>query len=281
MDLRSARTTLQERVTRLENIVIDVESDRYEKAEAQSALPNAREELKTATDLVRRAERALDVRDKQRLEVLISNPYISARMNALAAKLKLRERLRARKFEYARIERPFRNQSNGMLYVPLLINIAKVSNVIDKKLHTHTESAMKKRDPTIQSYARTYNRLCDQMAALKRQRKAPAGATVPSKIAMDKLFVLDVDDDIWQDIGLNDDEPESAGMPPLWLSNEGVREGIRAMLERDRCIEEEVRLHNERLAMQQWFAEEWEVISDALLVEKSVLFPSVHHLQTT
>lgn len=124
MDLRAARTTLQERVTRLENVVIDIESDRYEKAEAQSALPKAREELQAATDVVRRAERGLDVREKQRLEVLISSPYITARMNALAAKLKLRERLRARKFEYARIERPFRNQSNGTLQVPSLIAFA-------------------------------------------------------------------------------------------------------------------------------------------------------------
>ena len=54
---------------------------------------------------------------------------------------------------------------------------------------------------------------------------------------MDKLFSLDVDDDIWQDIGLT--ETDDSTDPPLWLSDENVRMGIRAMLEMDRCQEEE------------------------------------------
>ena len=59
----------------------------------------------------------------------------------------------------------------------------------------------------------------------------------PTHIHMDKLFSLDVDDDIWQDIGLT--ETDESTDPPLWLCNEDVRTGIKVMLELDRCLEEE------------------------------------------
>lgn len=86
------------------------------------------------------------------------------------------------------------------------------------------------------------------------QKHAPAGAVAPQIIEHDGLFKLDVDNDIWQDLGLDD---EHDGTPPLWLSNESVREGIKAMLEYDRCVEEEIRLMKERCAMQEWMMEEW------------------------
>lgn len=113
MDLRDARTTAQERVRALEDILMDVAAAQFERVDARLALPDARAKFQAASESVRRAESKLDVRAKQRLQTLLNSPYIRARMNALAAKLRLRERLRARKFEFERVERPFRNQSNG------------------------------------------------------------------------------------------------------------------------------------------------------------------------
>ena len=69
------------------------------------------------------------------------------------------------------------------------------------------------------------------------------------------MFQLDVDNDIWQDVGLEDDS--FAHNPPRWLSDENTRTGIRALLERDRCLEEEKRVMHERCAMQEWYMEEW------------------------
>jgi len=71
---------------------------------------------------------------------------------------------------------------------------------------------------------------------------------------------LDVDDAIWQDVGLNDDVSEE---PPLWLCDAKVQSGILAMLDLDRCEEEELRLQHERRAMQDWFLEEWEIVNVA------------------
>jgi len=94
------------------------------------------------------------------------------------------------------------------------------------------------------------------MDVLIRQGKAPLGAIRPLDIPHEGIFKLDVDDEIWQDVGLDE---ESDGAPPLWLSDEGIRLGITKLLDLDRCEEEEMRLIRERRALQQWMLEEWKV----------------------
>ncbi|KAG6862870.1 hypothetical protein C0991_009696, partial [Blastosporella zonata] len=55
------------------------------------------------------------------------------------------------------------------------------------------------------------------MADLIRKRKAPHGALCPQRIETKGLFALDVDDNIWQDIGLED---SVTGTAPPWLADE-------------------------------------------------------------
>jgi hypothetical protein len=90
--------------------------------------------------------------------------------------------------------------------------------------------------------------------------RAPPGSAAPQPIQRDGLFKLDVDDDIWQDVGLDDEY--DGGIPP-WLGDEGVRTGIQALLQHDRCCEEELRLRKERCNLQHWFMEEWDCIEAA------------------
>ncbi|KAI6141463.1 hypothetical protein BKA82DRAFT_4331723 [Pisolithus tinctorius] len=116
--------------------------------------------------------------------------------------------------------------------------------VSEKKLQIHVEGSL----------STSYNNLCLQLVALIRQGKAPQGAIAPILIQRDGLFKLDVDDDIWQDIGLEDD---SVGLPPAWLADERVRLGIRSLLELKRCEEEERRLLYERKTLMEWHSEEW------------------------
>jgi len=47
------------------------------------------------------------------------------------------------------------------------------------------------------------------------------GAIKPKKIDKEGLFKLDVDDDIWQDIGLDEDELEMREIPK-WLADNTV-----------------------------------------------------------
>lgn len=116
--------------------------------------------------------------------------------------------------------------------------------------------------------AKTYNDLRDEMEKLVKQGKAPHGAVVPLSINRDRLFELDVDDEIWQDMGLDDED----GPVPRWLCDEAVRKGIRAMLEKDRCEEEENRLQRERCAMQEWLYEEWTTVRKAQHKAGTVVF---------
>lgn len=132
--------------------------------------------------------------------------------------------------------------------------------MIEKNLRSHTESSVKRREPTILKLATAYNELCSQLTSLVASGKAPQGSAAPQPIQRDGLFKLDVDDDIWQDVGLDD---EYDGKVPGWLGDEGVRSGIRALLQHDRCCEEELRLRKERCNLQQWFMEEWDCVKAA------------------
>ncbi|KAJ7234330.1 hypothetical protein C8J57DRAFT_1249271 [Mycena rebaudengoi] len=204
---------------------------RFETAEI--ALVVAQANLKKKRD-------ALGITDLWQLKNLENDKFIGLRMNARALKQRLRDHLRSRKFELDRVERSCRRLLN------------------DVKLDSHTESAVKRREPTIKKLNVEYNKLCTQMAQLIATNAAPKGAIAPVRIESEGLFQLDVDDGIWQDMGLDDDE-EGNGEPPAWLSNEDARSGIKAMLEYDRANEENIRLRKERRAIQVWFAEEWEV----------------------
>lgn len=121
------------------------------------------------------------------------------------------------------------------------------------RLQSHTEASVKRREPGIVKLSKTYNNLCTQLEALIRQGKAPRNAVPPLPIAREGLFQLDVDDEVWQDIGLDDPN----GPLPGWLSNDGVRQGIKHVLELDRCEEEATRIMRERCVLQEWMQEEW------------------------
>ena len=129
-------------------------------------------------------------------------------------------------------------------------------------MRAHTDSAAKRREPGIVKLAATYNDLCRQISKLITTGRAPPGAVSPQIIAREGLFKLDVDDVIWQDVGLEDDDYQDIA-PARWLSDEKVRQGILAILELDRCNEEDDRLRKERCAMQEWFSEEWSCVEKA------------------
>ena len=90
--------------------------------------------------------------------------------------------------------------------------------------------------------------------------EGPTGINFPSSNFKRWLFKLDVDDDIWKDIGLNDD---SNGLPPAWLADEKVHLGIKSLLELRHCEEEENHLLKERKVLVEWFSEEWNQLQKA------------------
>jgi hypothetical protein len=120
-------------------------------------------------------------------------------------------------------------------------------------------------EPTIAKVASEYNKLCAQIEKLIKQGQAPPGSIAPFPIPPKGLWQLDVADTIFQDVGLvEDDNEQEAGEPPLWLSDEQVRTGIKVMLELDHCKEEDDRLLREACALRVWFAEEWKTVQCTL-----------------
>jgi len=131
----------------------------------------------------------------------------------------------------------------------------------ENRLHSHAKKQLKRKEPGIVQLARTYNGICSELVTLIHRGLAPRGAVAPEPIDQDGLFQLDVDDGIWQDIGLGEDDMVNV---PRWLGDENVRKGIRSLLELDRCLEEEIRISKERCAMQEWMMEEWACVEAGL-----------------
>jgi hypothetical protein len=234
-----------------------IESSLFDTGDLSEQLQDAREHLTRLETGLRRKKNTLGVGEQANLHKLQQDAFLRLRMNALALKCRLRDRLRQRKFEIEKLERSYRRSVNGMYILPCQLT-HQITILSDAKLQGHVETSLKRREPTIVKLAKNYNDLCRQIQDLIRRGKAPLGALAPKEIERDRLFNLDVDDDIWQDTGLDDDY-DGDDAPPRWLSDERVRQGIKSMLEFDRCNEEEMRLIRERCAMQEWMQEEWNI----------------------
>lgn len=253
--LRKSRDMAQALVDDLRKRIIDTSTEPWD------ALESAIQGLRKAQAKVTKKENTLGVDAKHKLRTLLNSPFLAKKMNACALKIRIRERLRSRKFELDRLERSYRKQRSGKLF-NMKHDLSHLD--IEQRINEHTQDSVKRRDPGITQLAYKYNKLCDDMKTLICQKKAPRYSTSPLKIEMERLFDLDVDDDIWLDVGIGYDDEEHGIVPPLWLSNDNVRAGIRAVMDMDRCSEERQRLLRERSALQLWFNEEWQVVNRAL-----------------
>ncbi|KAF7334360.1 hypothetical protein MSAN_02375400 [Mycena sanguinolenta] len=233
MLLRSAIKTREAQVEECRKKFLDAVVEEDEDAGLYEAeYDAAKEALVKAQSSLRRKEQALGVDEQAELKSLAKSEYMRLRMNARALKLRLRERLRARKFELDVVERSYRR----------LVN--------DAKLHAHTESAVKRREPTISKLA----------------TERPAKRSRPLPIPREGLWQLDVDDAIFQDVGLDDHDDDYHDHPPLWLCDEKIA-ATRKM--RD-C-------EGKPLALRAWFAEEWQISTVAIEVAASGV--DEYHLQ--
>lgn len=125
----------------------------------------------------------------------------------------------------------------------------------------HAEAGMSKRTSTITETARSYNARCKEMKELILKKKAPPNAVAPEPLDVKKLYSLDIDDALWQDIGLQEGEDSTL---PRWLADDGTRKGIKAWLNVQRSIEEQERLGREKINMQMWLREEWQRLQRAM-----------------
>lgn len=76
-------------------------------------LKECREHSAKAESAYRAKRNSLGVDGRLRLDKLTNDEFLSKRMNAMALKQRIRDRLRQRKFELERLERQYRHTSNG------------------------------------------------------------------------------------------------------------------------------------------------------------------------
>ncbi|KIK14542.1 hypothetical protein PISMIDRAFT_116847, partial [Pisolithus microcarpus 441] len=236
LQIMATQKSLENYETRLEELEKDLLHGASDMTSLNIQLAECHQKVKSFKQALQKQKATLGVNGLADLATLQSNSYLQLSMHALAIQTRIRDRLHQRKFELERLERSYHQ------------------TVSEQRLQNHTVTSVKWCEPGIVKLSTNYNNMCLQMAALIHQGKAPQGSIAPVLIPRDALFKLDVDDDIWQDAGLEDD---TGRLPPAWLADENVQSGIRSLLELRRCEEEERCLLYERRMLMEWFSEEW------------------------
>lgn len=88
-------------------------SDRADVLETSEQLEEAQDHLSRLRESRKRKFTALGVGDAAVLQKLKNSVFLQSRMNALALKQRLRDKLRQRKFEIEKLERSYRRTVNG------------------------------------------------------------------------------------------------------------------------------------------------------------------------
>jgi hypothetical protein len=114
------------------------------------------------------------------------------------------------------------------------------------------------------------------MENMASQGAAPINVKIPASLANAKLWDLDVDDDLWTEIA-QDAHFQNKDLPK-WLCDKPTRQGIRAMLELQRCDEELERLDYERSAMHSWLQTEDKQLHLASCIAQGELYYESHPL---
>ncbi|KAJ7050263.1 hypothetical protein C8F01DRAFT_1035389 [Mycena amicta] len=116
------------------------------------------------------------------------------------------------------------------------------------KAYQLTRKAIGKRTPALLKQIKKYNDYCT-----KFQSERPEDCLVPIPRPLPtQLAALRSDYSLQEDIWTTPTD----GRPPRWVTDEDVRQGIRALHSYDRCKEEHARLQQEYSNMQHWLSHE-------------------------
>ncbi|KIL57472.1 hypothetical protein M378DRAFT_16228 [Amanita muscaria Koide BX008] len=117
------------------------------------------------------------------------------------------------------------------------------------KLHQQTRNAIVKRRPALLNAIRKYNTYCKTLEEL---RPLESTIAIPRPLPTDLVKLRGEDSDLMEDVWVSPLTESKA----RWLDEPQVREGIRAMLKQDRCLEERRRLGLEADNLCRWFGQE-------------------------
>ena len=140
--------------------------------EVQEDLEECQTKLAKLRKSITNKKSTLSVDGRLNLTKLMGNVFLKERMNALALKQRIRDRLHYRTFELENMECAYRNTVNHA------------------KLEAHTNQQIKRKEPGIQTLARKYNTICQSLMEKIKSKKAPLGAIAPLPIEMYPITCL-------------------------------------------------------------------------------------------
>ena len=111
-----------------------------------------------------------------------------------------------------------------------------ITSIFDEgtKLHQQACKSISKRTPALLTAIRKFNKYCDE---LQEQYKPEWSFPLPSPLPTE-LGPLREDASLLADVWVT----RPSNTKPKWLEDPQVRQGVRAVLEKDRCLEELRRL---------------------------------------
>ena len=134
--------------------------------------------------------------------------------------------------------------------------------LIGTKIHQSTRKAISKRKPALMNAIHKFNKYCEALENLyKPEWNIPLPEPLPTQLA-----VLRDSSSLMEDVWIVPAE----GEVPRWLEDSDVREGIRAILKLDRCLEERRRLGIEADNLCRWFGQELSALEVALSTPSSM-----------
>lgn len=164
----------------------------------------------------------------KQLEKMKHHAWFEHQLNMHALKAQIIAKVCEKNFETHNLTGTFRSKAVGMLhpvYAPYQHSMATDElRSTDHNMLEHTSKVIKHRYCTVKSLVAKYNKHQESMKKLRGRGSIPQNAVIPPSINMKDLFSLNVDNNIWQDIGLADDEFD--GNVPPWLGDETIRNRI-------------------------------------------------------
>ena len=162
--------------------------------------------------------------------------FVRTLLLARDMKINIRKRAIGSFMEWERLDQAAggKHQALGTSHSLLILNYASFLSILGTKVHQKTRQAITKRTPALLNSIRKFNKYCAKLDDLHDPAwLIPVPAPLPTNLAL-----LRDDSSLMEDVWISRTHEEV----PRWLEDSNVREGIRALMKRDRCLEERRRL---------------------------------------
>src|SRR5271170_8216007 len=160
--------------------------------------------------------------------------FIQTLLMARDLKINIRKRAVGSFFEWDKLDQAAggRQEALGRL-TSSTVGLSHCS-LLGTKLHQHTQKAIARQKPALISALHKFNKYCETLETLYDPAwSIPLPQPLPTDLS-ELRNCTHLMEDVWV--------TPSDGNIPRWLEDPDIREGIRAMLKADRCLEEQGRI---------------------------------------